>query len=133
MRVLLLDSAERVIVTTLAIILNQHGYEAKAVHNSDQALRLFAEINPDWVFVILNNIVDRKPEDVVLDMLRMNPSCKFFITSGRPMPEFEDKLWEEGYALQNLISLPVHPMDMLEALKKDSMIRRAEEGSLTSS
>ena len=128
MKVLLLDSAERGIVDTLALILNEHGYDAQAVHDSSEALRLAADLKPDWMFAILNNIIDRKPEDVVLELLHMHPSCKFFVTAGRPMPEFEDKLWESGYALQNVLPLPIRPMDMLEAFKKDSMIVRAKEG-----
>jgi hypothetical protein len=129
MKVLLLDSSTPVMVDTYAIILNSKGHDARAVHNSADAVRLASEFKPDWFFIILNNINDAKPHDVVLDILRIHPSCKFFLTAGRPMPDFEDKLWESGYALQNVLPLPIHPIDLLDTLTgKDSMIVRAVEG-----
>ena len=129
MKVLLLDSAEKVIVDTLAIVLQQRGWEARAVHDSAEAIRSATDSKPDWVFTILNNIVDAKPHDVVLEILRVHPSCKFFLTAGRPMPEFEDKLWESGYALKDIAPLPLHPQDLLDGLTgKGSMVVRAAEG-----
>jgi hypothetical protein len=129
MKVLLLDSSAPVMVDTYAIILNFKGYDARAVHNSAEAVRLASEFRPDWFFMILNNIHDAEPHDVVLDILRIHPSCKFFLTAGRAMPEFEEKLWASGYGLQDVLPLPLYPSDLLHMLtSNNSMIVRAVEG-----
>jgi two-component SAPR family response regulator len=131
MKILLLDPSTYMIVDTLATVLSQQGHEARAVHKSAEALRLIVKFKPDWVFTILNNITDAKPADVILEILRIYPSCKFVLTAGRPMPEFEDELWKNGYALTNVLPLPLNTKDLSDHLNnKESMIIRAAEGQI---
>jgi hypothetical protein len=129
MKVLLLATAETVIVDSLAIIFRQGGHDARAVHHSTDAIRLTPDFKPDWVFTILNNIGDAKAHDVVLEILRIHPNCKFFLTAGNPVPDFEENLRAAGYVLKNIVTLPIHPDDMMEFFKQDSMIARAHAPS----
>jgi hypothetical protein len=128
MKVLFFATAETVIVDTLAMIFQANGQDAKAVHNSADAIRAAVEFRPDWVFTILNNIGDSKPHDLVAEILRVHPSCKFFLAAGNPVPGFEQGLNAAGFAIKNLVPLPIHPSDMLGYFKQDSMIAPLEGG-----
>ena len=130
MKILFLDSAERVIVDTLTIMFKQLGYDTRGAHQSREAIDLAASFAPDWFYIILNNVIDADPADVIVEVARLRPDCKFFITAGRAMPEVEDKLWDAGYQLRNIFGFPMHPADLRKTFEEsESMLERREPGA----
>ena len=114
MKALLLDSAERVMVDTWAIILKQSGWDARPAHSSPEALQIAREFSPDLFITILNNIVDADPAEIVLAISRLHPACRFLLTAGRPMPDFESKLWDGGYQLVDIWGVLLHPSEFMQ-------------------
>ena len=130
MKILLLDSAERVIVESLAIVFRLAGHDTKPAHRSTEAIELTVSFAPDWFYIILNNVIDADPAEVIVEVARLQPACKFFITAGRSMPEVEDKLWEAGYQLRGILPFPIHPADMVKVFDKgESMLVRRDPGA----
>ena len=81
-RVLVADD-ERVIADTLAMILNQSGFEARAVYSGEGALDLAQSFQPDML--ILDYMLPDVNGNVVCQTIRKNPAfghMKIVIVSG---------------------------------------------------
>jgi DNA-binding response OmpR family regulator len=79
-RVLLLDD-EPVIVDTLAIILNQHGYEARAVYTHDAAIETARSFTPEAFYTGVINVGKNGCETAV-ELLSILPDCKILVSTG---------------------------------------------------
>lgn len=114
-RVLVADD-ERVIADTLAMILNQSGFEAKAVYSGEAALELASEYEPDMLIsdVImgpLNGI------DTAVRIRELLPRIKILLFSGQAATaNLLEEARSRGYEFE-IMSKPVHPQDLLSKLR----------------
>lgn len=114
-RVLVADD-ERVIADTLAIILNQSGFEARAVYSGEKAVELAADFKPEMLIsdVIMGGL---SGVDAAIRIREALPQVKILLFSGHAATS--DLL--EGARRQGLefeiLAKPVHPQDLLARLR----------------
>jgi CheY-like chemotaxis protein len=114
-RVLVADD-ERVIADTLAIILNQSGFEATAVYSGEKAVEAAESIKPDMVIsdVIMT---DLNGIDAAIKIRAMLPSCKILLFSGQAATaDLLDRARNQGHEFE-ILAKPVHPQDLLAKLR----------------
>ena len=80
-KVLVADD-ERVIADTLAIILNQSGFEATAVYNGERAVEAARTLRPD---MLISDVImtDMNGIDAAITIRGMLPHCKILLFSGQ--------------------------------------------------
>jgi CheY-like chemotaxis protein len=80
-KVLVADD-ERVIADTLAIILNQSGFEATAVYNGEKAVETARTLRPD---MLISDVImtDMNGIDAAITIRTMLPNCKILLFSGQ--------------------------------------------------
>src|ERR1700722_14611871 len=80
-KVLVADD-ERLIADTLAIILNQTGFEATAVYSGEEAIQTAKTLRPD---VLISDVVmfGLNGIDAAIAIRKMLPTCKILILSGQ--------------------------------------------------
>ena len=80
-KVLVADD-ERVIADTLAIILNQSGFEATAVYNGEKAVEAARTLRPD---MLISDVImtDMNGIDAAITIRSMLPNCKILLFSGQ--------------------------------------------------
>jgi DNA-binding response OmpR family regulator len=107
---------EPAIATTLALILNSSGFSANAFTDPREALR-FAETQcPDFlitdvVMPQLNGI------DLGVQFKAMYPQCKILLFSGMAATsDLMESARKNGHNF-NLLSKPVHPKELLDAIR----------------
>ncbi len=113
---ILVADDEPVIADTLAVILNQNGFEARAVYSGEQALELASSFAPDMlisdvIMCQLNGI-----ESAIM-MRSQLPQLKVLLFSGRAASA--DLLLQarnRGYEFE-MLAKPVHPKDLLDKLR----------------
>ena len=114
-RVLVADD-ERVIADTLAMILNQSGFQARVAYTCEKALELAAEFQPemlisDVIMAGLNGI------DAAIQIREILPSIKILLFSGQAATaDLLEKARERGYEFE-ILAKPVHPQDLLAKLR----------------
>jgi CheY-like chemotaxis protein len=114
-RVLVADD-ERVIADTLAMILNQSGFEARAVYSGEKALAEAASFQPkmlisDVIMADLNGI------DAAIRIREMLPEIKILLFSGQAATaDLLEKARARGYEFE-ILAKPVHPQDLLSRLR----------------
>jgi CheY-like chemotaxis protein len=114
-RVLVADD-ERVIADTLAMILNQSGFEARAVYSGEKALEEAASFQPkmlisDVIMADLNGI------DAAIRIREMLPGIKILLFSGQAATaDLLEKARAHGYEFE-ILAKPVHPQDLLSRLR----------------
>ena len=114
-RVLVADD-ERVIADTLAMILNQSGFEAKAVYSGEKALEEASAFEPqmlisDVIMADLNGI------DAAIRMRELLPGIKILLFSGQAATaDLLEKARARGYEFE-ILAKPVHPQDLLSRLR----------------
>lgn len=114
-RVLVADD-ERVIADTLAMILNQSGFQAKVAYSGEKALELAQEFKPDMlisdvIMVGLNGI------DAAIQMRELLPAIKILLFSGQAATaDLLEKARAQGYEFE-ILAKPVHPQDLLAKLR----------------
>jgi CheY-like chemotaxis protein len=114
-RVLVADD-EQVIANTLAIILNQAGFEARAVFSGEDAIDALDSFQPDMLItdVIMNGI--NGIETAIAARQKM-PQCKVLLFSGQAATAgLLEKARHEGHEFE-VLSKPVHPADLLAKLR----------------
>jgi DNA-binding response OmpR family regulator len=114
-KVLVADD-ERVIADTLAIILNQSGFEATAVYSGEKAVEVAEAIKPDMVIsdVIMT---DLNGIDAAIKIRAMLPSCKILLFSGQAATaDLLDRARNQGHEFE-ILAKPVHPQDLLAKLR----------------
>ena len=114
-RVLVADD-ERVIADTLAMILNQSGFQARVAYSGEKALELAAEFQPDMlisdvIMAGLNGI------DAAIKIREVLPSIKILLFSGQAATaDLLEKARVQGYEFE-ILAKPVHPQDLLAKLR----------------
>jgi CheY-like chemotaxis protein len=114
-RVLVADD-ERVIADTLAMILNQSGFEARAVYSGEKALEEAVSFQPkmlisDVIMADLNGI------DAAIRIRELLPGIKILLFSGQAATaDLLEKAHARGYEFE-ILAKPVHPQDLLSRLR----------------
>jgi CheY-like chemotaxis protein len=114
-KVLVADD-ERVIADTLAMILNQSGFQAKVAYTGEKALELAAEFEPDMLIsdVIMANL---NGIDAAIKIRALLPGIKILLFSGQAATaDLLEKARAQGYEFE-ILAKPVHPGDLLAKLR----------------
>jgi CheY-like chemotaxis protein len=114
-KVLVADD-ERVIADTLAMILNQSGFEARAVYSGEKALELVPTFMPDMLIsdVIMGGL---NGIDAAIKVRSLVPKIKILLFSGQAATaDLLEKARAQGYEFE-ILAKPVHPQDLLSRLR----------------
>ena len=114
-RVLIADD-EQVIANTLAIILNQSGFEARAVYSGESAIEALETFQPNMLIsdVIMAGMTGIEAAIKVRSRL---PQCKILLFSGQAATaDLLEKAREQGHEFE-ILAKPVHPTDLLAKLR----------------
>lgn len=114
-KVLVVDD-ERVIADTLAIILNQHGFDAAAVYTGTAAVDKARSEHPD---LIISDVImpDMNGIEAAIHIRKFLPSCKILLFSGQAATaDLLETARAQGHEFE-ILAKPVHPADLLAKLK----------------
>ena len=114
-KVLVADD-ERVIADTLAMILNQSGFEARAVYSGERALELAVSFAPD---MLISDVImaDLNGIDAAIQVRALLPGIKVLLFSGQAATaDLLEKARAQGYEFE-ILAKPVHPQDLLNKLR----------------
>jgi DNA-binding response OmpR family regulator len=114
-RVLIVDD-ENAIADTLAMILEQAGFEARAVYSGETALEQARTFAPD--VLICDVIMPGIPGiETAIRLRALLPSCKIFIVTGQTCPaDLLDEAQAQGYEFE-ILNKPMHPPDLLARMR----------------
>ncbi|MDE3104144.1 MAG: response regulator [Acidobacteriota bacterium] len=107
---------ERLIASTLAIILSQAGFEARAVYSGEQIVETLEEFEPDMLIsdVIMSGI---SGIEAAIITRKRYPRCKILLFSGKSATAgLLDEAKAQGYEFE-ILAKPVHPTDLLHRLR----------------
>ena len=115
-RVLVVDD-ERVIADTLAIILNQHGFNATAVYTGNGAVERARSEQPD---LIISDVImpDMNGIEAAINIRSFLPTCKILLFSGQASTaDLLERARAQGHQFE-ILAKPVHPQDLLAKLRE---------------
>lgn len=114
-KVLVVDD-ERVIADTLSMILNQSGFEARAVYSGEGAVELAQAFEPD---MLISDVImaDLNGIDAAIRIRALLPRIKILLFSGQAATaDLLEKARTQGYEFE-ILAKPVHPQDLLNKLR----------------
>jgi CheY-like chemotaxis protein len=114
-KVLVADD-ERVIADTLTMILNQSGFEARAVYSGEKAVEMASTFAPD---MLISDVImaDLNGIDAAIQVRSILPSVKILLFSGQAATaDLLEKARTHGYEFE-ILAKPVHPQDLLTRLR----------------
>ena len=114
-RVLVVDD-ERVIADTLAIILNQAGFDAAAVYTGTDAVDRARKEKPD---LVISDVImpDMNGIEAAIRIRQMLPGCKILLFSGQAATaDLLEKARLQGHEFE-ILAKPEHPQDLLAKLR----------------
>ena len=114
-KVLVADD-EQVIANTLAIILNQAGFEARAVYSGENALETVDAFQPNMLIsdVIMTGMTGI---EAAIQIRQRLPQCKVLLFSGQAATaDLLEKARAQGHEFE-ILAKPVHPTDLLAKLR----------------
>lgn len=114
-RVLVADD-EQVIANTLAIILNQAGFDARAVYSGEKAIDALDTFQPDMLIsdVIMTGMTGI---EAAIQTRAKLPSCKILLFSGQAATaDLLERARAQGHEFE-ILAKPVHPTDLLAKLR----------------
>ena len=114
-KVLVADD-ERVIADTLAMILNQSGFEARAVYSGEKAVELAPAWQPN---MLISDVImaDLNGIDAAIRIRALLPQIKILLFSGQAATaDLLEKARAKGYEFE-ILAKPVHPQDLLAKLR----------------
>jgi DNA-binding response OmpR family regulator len=114
-KVLVADD-ERVIADTLAIILNQSGFDATAVYSGEKAVEAAKALQPD---MLISDVImtDLNGIDAAIQIRALLPGCKILLFSGQAATaDLLDRARGQGHEFE-ILAKPVHPQDLLARLR----------------
>ena len=117
-KVLIADD-EKVIADTLAMILNQGGFDARAVYTCEKAVELAPEFRPDLLIsdVIMSEL---NGVDAAIKIRSLLPDIRVFLLSGQTATaEMLASSKASHYGFEILIK-PVHPRDLIDKLRSQA-------------
>ena len=115
-KILVVDD-ERVIADTLAMILNQSGFDARAVYSGEKALEMAPGFAPD---MLISDVImaDLNGIDAAIRIRSLLPAIKILLFSGQAATaDLLEKARKDGYEF-DILAKPVHPQDLLARLQK---------------
>ncbi|GGA54382.1 hypothetical protein GCM10011507_02050 [Edaphobacter acidisoli] len=107
---------EQVIANTLAIILNQAGFDARAVYSGEKAVEAIDSFQPDMLIsdVIMTGMTGIEAAIIARTKL---PKCKILLFSGQASTaDLLEKARAQGHEFE-ILAKPVHPTDLLAKLR----------------
>ena len=114
-RVLVVDD-EHVIADTLAIILNQNGFDASPVYTGTEAVERARKDRPD---LIISDVImpDMNGIDAAIHIRSFLPDCKILLFSGQAATaDLLERARSQGHEFE-ILAKPVHPQDLLAKLR----------------
>jgi CheY-like chemotaxis protein len=114
-RVLVADD-ERVIADTVTMILNQSGFEARAVYSGEKALEMVTSFEPN---MLISDVImaDLNGIDAAIKIRRLLPEIKILLFSGQAATaDLLEKARAEGHEFE-ILAKPVHPQDLLNRMR----------------
>ena len=114
-RILVADD-ERVIADSLAMILNQSGFDARAVYSGEKAVELAVDFKPEMLIadVIMAGL---SGIDAAIRIRALFPQVKILLFSGQAATaDLLEKARAQGHEFE-ILSKPVHPQDLLARLR----------------
>lgn len=116
--VLVVDD-EKVIASTLAVILTHAGFEAHAVFSGAQAIEALDTLHPDLLLTDVDMPGMTGIEAAVITRVKL-PACKILLFSGQAATvDLLKAVRSQGHEFQ-ILSKPLHPADLLEKLRLNS-------------
>ena len=115
-RKVLVADDEQVIANTLAIILNQAGFEARAVYSGEKAVEALDTFEPDMLItdVIMTGMTGI--EAAIATQAKL-PNCKILLFSGQAATaDLLEKARQGGHEFE-ILAKPVNPTDLLAKLR----------------
>jgi CheY-like chemotaxis protein len=114
-KVLVVDD-EKVIADTLAIILNQNGYDASAVYSGNSAVERAQEIVPD---LVISDVIipDMNGIEAAIRIRKVLPNTKILLFSGQAATaDLLETARAQGHEFE-ILAKPVHPQDLLAKIR----------------
>jgi CheY-like chemotaxis protein len=114
--IVLVADDERVIADTLAIILNQSGFEAHAVYSGEKAVEAARTLQPN---MLISDVImqDMNGIDAAIRIREILPSCKILLFSGQAATaDLLERARKQGHDFE-ILAKPVHPQDLLARLR----------------
>jgi CheY-like chemotaxis protein len=114
-KVLVVDD-ERVIADTLAMILNQSGFQARAIYSGEGAVEMVVSFEPD---MLISDVImaDLNGIDAAIRIKELLPKIKILLFSGQAATaDLLDNARQRGYEFE-ILAKPVHPQDLLNKLR----------------
>lgn len=115
-RVVFVVDDEPVIARTLAIILNQAGFQAHAFEDPLKALAACEGVHPD---LLISDVMmpGMSGVDLAIRFQEVQPDCEVLLFSGQAATaDLLETARKRGHDF-NLLPKPVHPADLLERLR----------------
>ena len=113
-KVLIADD-EKLIADTLALILNQGGFEAQAVYTCKKALEVAPLFQPD---VLISDVLmaEMNGVDAAIQMRSLLPDIRVFLLSGQTATADMIARSKAGNLGFEVLVKPVHPQELLRRL-----------------
>ncbi len=114
-KVLVVDDEHR-IADTLAVILNQSGFDASAAYTGTMAVDRARETRPD---LVITDVImpDMNGIEAAIQIRAMLPGCKILLFSGQAATaDLLERARAQGHEFE-ILAKPVHPQDLLSKLR----------------
>jgi CheY-like chemotaxis protein len=98
------------------MILNQSGFEARAVYSGERALELVSTFEPD---MLISDVImaDLNGIDAAIRIRALRPRIKILLFSGQAATaDLLEKARAKGHEFE-ILAKPVHPQDLLAKLR----------------
>ena len=115
-KVLVVDD-EHVIADTLAIILNQNGFDAQPIYTGEDAINQARRLRPN---LLISDVIFKNEAitgiDVAIQVRKSVPGCKILLFSGQAATaDLLETACAQGHQFE-ILAKPVHPQDLLSKL-----------------
>ena len=114
-KVLIADD-EQVIADTLAMILDQSGFEVRSVYSGETAVEMAGVFQPD---MLISDVImfDLDGIEAAIRIRALLPNIKILLFSGQAATaDLLEKARSQGYEFE-ILAKPVHPQDLLNSLR----------------
>ena len=114
-KVLIADD-EKLIADTLALILNQGGFDARAVYSCQKALEVAPAFQPD---MLISDVLmaDLNGVDAAIQIRRLLPDIRVFLLSGQTATADMISKSKAGDLGFEVLVKPVHPQELIRRLQ----------------